>query len=252
MKTAKLINFWLLCSLTVCVSCGQANNFTNDIGMEFVLIPAGSFIMGSDTSDSNSNETPAHKVTISKSFYMGKYEVTQKQWEDVMGKNPSYFEGPDNPVEGISWNDIQVFVERLNHKESRGKYRLPTEAEWEYAARAGTSGTFFFGDNEADLDRYAWHRYNSGNTTHIVGLKEPNPWGLYDIYGNVDEWVYDGHFPYQAGEVTDPVAHPSGYHRVIRGGSWNYTARECRSAYRFGASERGFERGFRLVFSPNK
>jgi len=165
--------------------------------MEFVLIPAGTFTMGSPDSDSNAydHEKPAHQVTISEPFYMGKYEVTQAQWKAVMGENPSRFKGDDHPVENVSWEDVQQFIQKLNAKEGKEACRLPTEAEWEYAARAGTTTIYSFGNNASQLGNYAWYDENSGNTTHPVGDKPPNPWGLYDMHGNVWEWVQDWYGP---------------------------------------------------------
>jgi formylglycine-generating enzyme required for sulfatase activity len=231
---------------------------TYSIGMEFVLIPAGSFMMGSadDAQGADENEKPAHRVTISKPFYLGKYEVTQAQWEAVMGNNPSNFKGQNNPVELVSWNDVQTFIERLNQKEGTKKYRLPTEAEWEYAARAGTTTAYSFGDDKGSLGQYAWYKDNSGWGTHPVGQKKPNPWGLYDMYGNVEEWVQDtwGSNYYAESPASDPRG-PSFRmpYSMIRGGSWFDYARELRSANRDSQSQdlRFDENGFRLAFSPD-
>jgi formylglycine-generating enzyme required for sulfatase activity len=166
----------------------------NSIGIDFVLIAAGEFLMGSESGDSD--EKPVHRVRISKNFYLGKYEVTQAQWHAVMGDNPSRFKGDTLPVEQVSWEDAQKFIERLNAQEGGTKYRLPTEVEWEYAARAGTTTAYSFGDNPRPLGEYAWFSENFGNTTHPVGQKQPNPWGLYDMHGNVWEWVQDWYGPY--------------------------------------------------------
>jgi formylglycine-generating enzyme required for sulfatase activity len=167
--------------------------YNNSIDMGFVQIPAGDFDMGSPSNEEGrwDNEGPVHQVNISKAFYMSKYEVTQKQWRDVMGSSPSYFKGDDLPVESVSWNDVQDFIKKLNEKEGGNKYRLPSEAEWEYAARAGTATRYSFGDDESKLGDYAWYMVNSGDKTHDVGQKKPNPWGLYDMHGNVWEWVQD-------------------------------------------------------------
>jgi formylglycine-generating enzyme required for sulfatase activity len=198
------------------------------------------------------DEKPPHQVRISTPFYLGNYEVTQGQWQAVMGQNPSQFKGDALlPVENVSWKDVQEFLRRLNAREGGPKYRLPTEAEWEYAARAGTSTAYSFGDSERQLREYAWYDGNSGNKTHPVGQKKPNEWGLYDMQGNVWEWVQDwyGKDSYTSAAVTDPQGPPSGSHRVIRGGSWYYGAGSCRSAYRghYGPGYRGGHLGFRLL-----
>jgi formylglycine-generating enzyme required for sulfatase activity len=193
-------------------------------------------------------------VTISKPFYLGKYEVTQEQWEAVMGNNPSEFEGRSNPVEQVSWNGAQVFIRRLNQREGHNRYRLPTEAEWEYAARAGTTSIYAFGDDTDILGQYAWFDDNSGGKTHPVGQKRSNGWGLYDMHGNVWEWVHDWYSDeYSSGRPSsDPRGPTSGTRRVVRGGSWNSWARSCRSAGRASGTPGycGVSVGFRLAFSP--
>jgi formylglycine-generating enzyme required for sulfatase activity len=166
------------------------------------------------------DEKPAHRVRITRSFELGKYEITQAQWDVVMGANPSEFKGPDRPVEQVSWNDIQDFLRRLNGRNDGYRYRLPTEAEWEYAARAGTTGPYY-----GDLDAIAWYGRNSGNQTHSVGGKQPNPWGLYDMIGNVWEWCQDWYTNdwYQKSAkspAVDPRGPANGEYRVMRGGSW--------------------------------
>jgi formylglycine-generating enzyme required for sulfatase activity len=230
--------------------------YTNSIGMEFVLIPAGSFVMGADKNfdDAGDNETPQHRVSISKPFYLGKFEVTQAQWTAVMGNNPSNFKGRSNPVEMVSWNDVQAFISLLNKREGHSRYRLPTEAEWEYSARAGTTGAYSFGDDADSLGGYAWYDDNSGNKTHPVGQKAPNPWGLYDMHGNVWEWVQDwyGDRYYSSSPGSDPKGPSSGSNRVKRGGCWGHYARSCRSAYRDDSAPdvRYINLGFRLALSP--
>ncbi len=202
--------------------------------MEFVLIPAGEFDMGSPANekDRGSNEGHVHRVKISKAFYMGKYEVTEKQWREVTGNDPSHFKGDNLPVESVSWNDVQEFIRKLNEKEGTNKYRLPSEAEWEYAARAGTTTRYSFGDDESKLGDYAWYPANSGNKTHEVGQKKPNPWGLYDIHGNVWEWVQDKwHSDYNGAPTDGSAWEGDGFH-VIRGGRWYGIAKCCRSADR--------------------
>jgi formylglycine-generating enzyme required for sulfatase activity len=209
---------------------------TNSIGMGFVLIPAGEFDMGSPANEAGrqDNEGPVHHVKIPSEFYLGKYEVTQKQWRDVMGSSPSNFKGDNLPVESVSWNDVQDFIKKLNEKEGGNKYRLPSEAEWEYAVRAGTATRYFIGDNESNLDEYEWFINNSNYRTNPVGQKKPNPWGMYDMYGNVFEWVQDkGHSDYN-GAPTDGSAWESGdgYYRIIRGSMYLDGPKGLRSAYR--------------------
>jgi formylglycine-generating enzyme required for sulfatase activity len=197
-------------------------------GMEFVLIPAGSFMMGSESGDYNAK--PAHRVQITKPFEMGKYEVTQAQWEKVMGSNPSEFKGDDLPVSSVLWEDVAKFISRLNDLNDGYRYRLPTEAEWEYACRAGTTG-----DYAGDLDEMAWYGDNSGKRTHPVGRNKPNAWGLYDMQGNVWEWCkdwYNDHY-YSKSPESDPRGPDSGDERVIRGGSSLDDARWCTCTARF-------------------
>jgi formylglycine-generating enzyme required for sulfatase activity len=216
--------------------------------IEMVRIEAGSFTMGS-TNGFDDKSSP-HRVTISRPFYIGKYEVTQAQWRAVMGSNPSSFKGDNLPVEQVSWEDCQEFIRRLNAK-TGGGWRLPTEAEWEYACRAGTSG-----DYAGVLDQMAWYDSNSGRTTHPIGQKQPNAWGLYDMHGNVWEWRqdwYDSDF-YGRSPGTDPVGPSSGSTRVLRGGSWNFSAAFCRSAIRhwFAPSLRYDSLGFRLASTRHR
>ena len=228
---------------------GLGSPWTNSVGMKFERIPEGSFLMGSPSYEEGreSNERQ-HEVRISQGFWMGKYEVTQGEWESVMGANPSFFDecGSRCPVEMVSWNDLQEFIRRLNERETgRGyRYRLPTEAEWEYSARSGTTGS-----RHGQLDEVAWYSDNSGDSTHPVGQKRGNAWGLYDMLGNVWEWTGDWYGEYPAGKVTDSGGPSTGSYRVLRGGSWYTYARYVRSAYRFsyspGIRHRDF--GFRLV-----
>jgi len=220
---------------------------TNSLGIAFVLIPSGFFMMGSTTG--NPNEQPVHQVRISTAFYLGQYEVTQAQWQAVMGKNPSSFKGdPNLPVESVSWEDVQEFIRRLNARESGGRYRLPTEAEWEYAARAGSTTAYSFGDRQRFGD-YAWFLLNSGGTTHPVGQKLANAWGLYDMHGNVWEWVQDVNGAYASAPFTDPLGPPLGSDRVFRGGAFSSDARGCRSASRSRTKpeRRNVFLGFRLL-----
>ena len=176
-------------------------------GMEFVWMPAGEFLMGSTRKPAGDDEQPLTRVQISRGFHLGKHEVTQAEWEAVMGSNPSFFdECGDCPVEWVSWDDVQEFIGRLNALEGEVRYRLPTEAEWEYAARAGTSGDRYGGD----LDAIAWYTENSESRTHPVGQKVPNAFGLHDMLGNVYEWVQDWYGAYPGGSVTDPQGPTAG------------------------------------------
>ena len=215
-------------------------------GMEFVWVPAGEFRMGSKSSEAESDEQPLTRVRISRGFYLGKYEVTQAEWQAVMGSNPSPFDecGPNCPVEKVSWIDVQKFIAKLNAWEGRQRYRLPTEAEWEYAARAGTSG-----DRYGNVDVIAWYKDNSGGRLHPVGGKAPNAWGLHDMLGNVWEWVEDRYCTHPGGSVTDPQGPCSHWARVYRSCSPNNSARNCRAPERHGndAGSRTSGRGFRLL-----
>ena len=215
-------------------------------GMEFAQIPAGEFLMGSQSSEAQRDEAPVTRVRITTPFELGRHEVTQGQWQAVMGSNPSSNDecGPDCPVEEVSWEDVQEFIGRLNRIGDPYDYRLPTEAEWEYGARAGESE-----DRYGALDEIAWHSGNSGLSTHPVGLKAPNGFGLYDVLGNVSEWVRDWKGDYPGGETVDPLGPDSGYSRVLRGGNFVRGAVECRnSAREAGYSNWGnWRSGFRLT-----
>jgi formylglycine-generating enzyme required for sulfatase activity len=270
--------------------------YVNSIGMDFVLIPAGSFESEDKvTLDEMKEYRP--KMIISKSFYLGKYEVTQEQWAAVMddasstsfmgrtdpeknnvwrefikrldaivsvagpGPAPSCFKGRTNPVNNVSWDDVQEFIKRLNAKEGHNKYRLPTDTEWEYAARGGTDTTYFFMKNlettwedaEPHLDAYAWFYKNSGNVAHPVGQKMPNPNGLYDVYGNVGEWTQDWYVQEitKDREMLDWRGPEQGSARAVRGGSWHDDVWQCRSgSQQAGATDfRSNRIGFRLALS---
>lgn len=238
----------------------QFESIRNQLDMVFVAIPAGQFVMGSDEAGANRREQPAHTETIARPFYLAQHEVTQADWENVMDENP-YVRDRSNPYYNlpgmaaritrpnhpatVSWLDAQEFIARLNAQDTQYRYRLPTEAEWEYAARAGSRSRYFFGDSRADLGRYAWfgEDFASGGT-HPVGQKAPNPWGLYDIYGNAWEWVQDAWRPDYASAPTDD--------KTVRGGSWHSTAGGWHSAWRkpYPADYRGISIGFRLVAEP--
>ena len=211
-------------------------NLPNGVTLEMVGLPAGQFLMGSPDSDPDArdNEKPQHQVKVN-SFAIGKYPVTQAQYQAVMGTNPSRFQNnPQNPVEDVSWNDAQAFCQKLS--QITGKtYRLPTEAEWEYACRAGTTTRFYFGDDANQLGDYAWYKGNSQQTTHPVGQKKPNAWGLYDMSGNVWEWCEDDWHDNYIGAPKDGSAwlkNGNDNRSPLRGGSWYNVPANCRSAYR--------------------
>jgi formylglycine-generating enzyme required for sulfatase activity len=221
----------------------------NQMGIELVFVPAGRFMMGSNI-NLGTDEKPVHQVTFKEGFYIGKYEVTQAQWQAVMGNNPSYFRncGGNCPVETVSWEDTQSFINKLNEVNDRFRYRLPTEAEWEYACRAGTKGRY-----AGNLSEIAWYSDNSGNKTHAVGSKGANPWGLADMHGNVWEWCQDAYHENYDGAPTDGSAWlKGGGPRVLRGGSWADYDMDVRSAIRENKSNLGLNKregiiGFRLV-----
>ena len=254
-------------------------SFTNYVGMKFVYIKPGNFTMGSPSSEPGrvSDETQ-HRVTLTRGYYLQATEVTQGQWQAVMGSNPSSFKscGDDCPVEQVSWNDVQAFIQKLNQKEGGSQYRLPTEAEWEYAARAGSDTAFANGgitENQcgldSNLDDMGWYCGNSdvvyngcfdlskwgGATcagTHPVSQKKPNSWGLYDMHGNVWEWCQDWYGDYSSGTVLDPKGPLIGFARVCRGGGWRYPAMYCRAAYRnkYSPHITNYRIGFRLARTP--
>ncbi len=220
------------------------------VSLEMVLIPAGTFMMGSPASEAGriTNET-SHKVTLTKGFNLGIYTVTQEQWESVMGKNPSDTKGAKLPVTNVSWEDCQEFIKKLNAKPNGG-YRLPTEAEWEYACRAGTTTAYSFGDKITPKD--ANYKDSKIGKPIEVGSYEPNAFGLYDMHGNVWEWCEDWYADYPAGSVTDPKGPATGEDRVLRGGSFDNFVSIARSSYRsYGSpTSRSYFNGFRLARTP--
>lgn len=243
----------------------------NRLGMAFVLIPAGSFLMGSgdDDREASAAEKPRHRVSITRASYLARHEVTLAQWEAVVGRSP-YEDKRSNPYYGlpgmaerlrrpdhpatVSWNDAQTFIRRLNQLEGHQRYRLPTEAEWEYAARAGTTTAYSFGDDVRQLGRHAWYGEDfASGSTHPVGQKLPNAWGLHDMHGNVWEWVQDwfdaGY--YARSPAVDPPGPASGTERTVRGGSWHVTSGSWRSAFRksYEPDYRGISIGFRLLLA---
>lgn len=247
------------------------------VPFSFVKVPSGTFVMGSNDTWPLRHEYPAHPVTLSQSFEMQTTVVTQLQWFEVMGTNPSYFNTfdicpaefvknlgvrlcPNHPVESVKWAEVRAFIKRLNQRHDGFAYRLPTEAEWEYAASAGTTTIYFFGNDPSQLSDYAWFQEGTGQQTQHVATKLPNPWGLYDMYGNVQQWVEDVYDIYPAQGVIDPhgPAPASPDVRVIRGCStdhWASTKANCSSASRTYAVGNGSEGsgfyfgflGFRLV-----
>jgi len=272
-----LVSFLLVCPVTGCgekpqavveepeeavdAQKGSSVEITNSIGMKLKLIPAGEFMMGSETL---SHKSPQHKVRITKPFCLGVYEVTQADYEEVMGKNPSWFSkegsgaekvsGKDTshyPVEQVSWDDATEFCKRLSAKEGK-TYRLPTEAEWEYACRAGTRTKYSFGNDDSQLGEHAWYGGNSDEKTHPVGGKKPNAWGLHDMHGNVWEWCADWHGVYASEEVSDPSGPETGSDRVYRGGGWSFPAGYCGSSFRIGI-EPAYrdDLGFRVAADPS-
>jgi len=263
-------------------------------GMIFIPIPAGNFMMGNAISALElvnryggkekwyENEHPQHKVTITKPFYLQTTQVTQGQWKRIMGNNPSYCKvcGDDCPVNNVSWEDTQNFINQLNEIEGTEKYRLPTESEWEYACRAGSTTEFCYGNDKGKIGEYAWYDDNSKEGTQPVGQKKPNTWGLYDMHGNVCEWCHDWFEQYPLGHIIDPKGPPSEEYteiyeemfgveyseelaeeleqdygkdgfdgRVLRGGSWRDNARFLRSTYRLkgGSADHDDNTGFRVA-----
>lgn len=232
----------------------EGRNYTEDLGggvkLEMVWVPGGLFMMGSKQRD---EEKPPHQVNV-KGFWMGKFQVTQEQYEKVVGNNPSHFMGLRNPVEQVSWGDAVAFCRKLAEKTGK-HYALPSEAQWEYACRAGNQGKWCFGDNENLLPDYAWYDKNSGSKTHPVGEKKANAWGLNDMEGNVWEWCQDWYHDNYNGAPMDGSAWetPAGQDRVLRGGSWAVSPSGTRSAYRGGylPGFGDFRRGFRILAPSN-
>ncbi len=245
-------------------SAGQTGYASDDIeifaGIQFRKIPSGRFMMGSrdDEQDRYEDEGRWRRVVVGEDFWMGIYPVTQEQWQAVMGENPAHFQGEQHlPVEQVSWDDCQAFITKLNAR-GEGTFRLPTEAEWEYACRADTKTRFYWGDDPdyGLIEEYAWYSGNSDGRTRPVGQKKPNPWGLYDMSGNVWEWCEDDwHDDYSGAPFEGQawVDTPRGAARVVRGGSWNSDARNCRAAARLidQPDHRVALNGFRLVFTQD-
>lgn len=228
------------------------------VKLEMVYVKGGTFNMGATSeqgSDAYDDEKPVHSVTLS-DYYIGKFEVTQGLWEKVMGSNPSYFDkGDDYPVESVSWNDIQAFLTKLNELTGK-KYALPTEAQWEYAARGGGKSVGYKYSGSNTIDNVAWYWDNSAvdgdYSTHPVGTKQPNELGIYDMSGNVWEWCSDWYDSYSSESQTDPIGPVTGSYRVLRGGCWYDDAWYCRVSFR-GSNDPDFRSnfyGFRVVLFP--
>jgi formylglycine-generating enzyme required for sulfatase activity len=267
---SRILLIFLFILLFSCTSLKSQVNTLNDtiifinnsVYIELVQIPEGKFLMGSpeDEEGRGADEGPVHEVILGYSYYIGKYEVTQKLWQAIMGTNPAVFKlSPDHPVESVSWNDCKKFIESLN-KLGKGTFRFPSEAEWEYACRAGTTTPYYWGESMEDngWSEYAWANSRSGAMTHPVGEKKPNPWGLYDMAGNVWEWCSDDYEPYMdtahvitAGESTFREMESSTLsEKVFRGGSW-FDFREshrCANRHRHRVDKGYTAIGLRLVW----
>ena len=221
----------------------------NGIKYNMVWVDGGTFRMGATSEQGSeiSDEKPVHSVTLS-GYYIGKTEVTQALWQAVMGSNPSYFEGDGLPVEQVSWDDCQKFIRKLNSLTGQN-FRLPTEAEWEFACRGGNNSRGYKYSGSNYIDNVAWYDGNSGDKTHPVATKSPNELGIYDMSGNVWEWCADWYGDYSSGRQTNPKGPYDGSSRVYRGGSWYYYARHCRSSDRFSniPTIRNYDLGLRLA-----
>jgi formylglycine-generating enzyme required for sulfatase activity len=236
-------------------------------GTKLNWVASGHFQMGSPAGEAgrSNDEGPQTEVTIRRGFWLGQFPMTQEEWAAVadasigLKPEPSFFRGNRRPVEQVSWNDCEQWLQVLNTiEQARNRlphgflYRLPTEAEWEFACRAGTSTRFYFGDGDAPLGDHAWYSGNSRSQTHPVGEKKPNAWEFYDLHGNVWEWCADRYGPLSGGHVIDPKGPSSGPNRVFRGGSWGMAASRCRSAYRVwnAPGYRDYTVGFRVALAP--
>lgn len=239
----KRFYFSLLLSLSI--SFIWAETFTvNGVTFEMVPVEGGQFLMGSDDADAFDNEKPAHKETVN-DFSIGKTEVTQALWETVMGSNPSFHKGSDLPVENVSWEDCTAFITKLNEKTGKN-FRLPTEAEWEFAARGGKKSKNYKYSGSNAIEDVAWHLSNSGEKTHPVAMKTPNELGLYDMTGNVSEWTSD---KWSANYDSARNGGSSGDYRTYRGGNWNSDSWVCHTSYRDRRYESGISYclGFRIA-----
>ena len=222
------------------------------ISIDMVRVEAGTFTMGAtaEMKDPDDWEKPTHRVTLTNDYNIGKYEVTQALWQAVMGNNPSNFKGENLPIENVSWNDCQEFISKLNRITGK-TFRLPTEAEWEYAARGSNKSRGYQYSGSNNLSDVAWYGDNSGSKTHVVGIKQPNELGIYDMSGNVWEWCQDWDGEYSSSSQVNPTGANYGFRRVFRGGSWDFDAWACRSSFRNSDSSGtgGNSLGLRLVLS---
>ena len=222
------------------------------ISIDMVRVEAGTFTMGAtaEMKKPGVDEKPTHRVTLTNDYYIGKYEVTQALWKAVMGNDSSYFKGDNLPVDQVSWDDCQEFISKLNRITGK-MFRLPTEAEWEYAARGGNKSRGYQYSGSSNLSDVAWYSGNSGDVTHAVGTKQPNELGIYDMSGNVLEWCQDWYGKYNRSSQVNPIGANSGSFRMYRGGSWSYLARSCRLSFRGSGTPgyRGISLGLRLVLS---
>lgn len=220
------------------------------LSMDFVLIRPGRFLRGAV--DGTANERPVHEVAITEPFYLGRCEVTQAQWLALMTNNPSLFQDPQLPVERVSWEQCQQYLALLGTRQPKWKFTLPTEAQWEFACRAGSAERFTFGAAEEELGRHAWFHHNSRESTHPVGTKKANAWGLHDMHGNVKEWCVDGFAPYGEDALTDPKGPVNTVGRVFRGGGWNDYPAQCTASSRDFLYPVGYDDdlGFRVLAVP--
>ncbi len=245
--------YWMAIAVVFAICIGIVVWFilpNNTIQPDMVFVKGGEFVMGDSVGDGHPDEHPAHKVTIS-DFYIGRYEVTQAEWVAVMGNNPSRFKGDNLPVDNVSWNDIQEFLLRLNQQTGK-KYRLPTEAEWEFAARGGIYSRNYKYSGSDDISDVAWYCENAGGQPHPVGLKRNNELMLYDMCGNVWEWCQDWYEPYSDSDLTVSPLAERGMCRILRGGGWTQNAWQSRVSLRDGLPPDciGNSYGFRLAMEP--
>ncbi|MDR2353715.1 MAG: formylglycine-generating enzyme family protein [Deltaproteobacteria bacterium] len=249
-----LLAFYFLSSIPAAIAADSENTYVNPLGMEFVLIKKGTFLMGSNESEKNyfsSYELPQHQVNITQDFYIGRYEVSQSEWSQLMDENLRTHDNDNFPVVNVSWFKAQEFIKNLNARDLNGTYRLPTEAEWEYACRAGTNSTWFFGNDPSHLPEYADIDDHFGHNFVEVGTYKPNPWGLYNIYGNAREWVEDWFSSgyYAKSPTDDPTGPTEGKEKILRGGAFCDNPVYCKSARRYteNPEKNSGSFGFRVV-----